>query len=269
VMTTKLSLMDVFQGRRSLLIALGISVIVFLTIEMIIFIAFAASSGEHSRIEVRDQSGKLIYNVAGTTLSHLNFSYFERKYGDLDNYDVEIKTMDKPFPARAWISASVGVPTVLILLVSYLVRVYLTLLQGETPINTGNYPVLKSTMHPFISWSLFLSRSSIFFLGTVIAGLSLVFWMVPNFFGELKDFGDATLHGGSWFPQTAAAFAAVFAVWVVYLRYRLSRRMMDYQFHLERQHLDFQLRQQHLPPDDARPIPFTECPASPPHEETA
>jgi hypothetical protein len=80
----------------------------------------------------------------------------------------------------------------------------------------------------------------------------------------LMDFGASTLHEGSWLPQTTAAFVAVFAVWVVFLRYRLSRKMMDYQFHLERQRLDHELRQRQLPPKDGSPMTVTECPASPP-----
>lgn len=239
----KLSLLDVFHGRKNTLIALGISVIVLLAVELMIFIAMAASSGEQSRIEVRDQSGKLIYNVAGTTLSHINFSYFERKYGDLDNYDVQVKTISKPFPIRAWISASIGVPLVLILLVSYLVRVYLTLLQGEEHPNKENYPALPGRAHPFIAWSLFLSSSSIFLMGAVIAGIALVFWVVPSFLGELVDFGAAALRENSWLVQGAAVFTAFFALWVVYLRYRLSRRMMDYQYRLEKQRLEQQFHQ--------------------------
>jgi hypothetical protein len=234
----KLGLLDVFHGRKNMVIALAVSVIVLLAIEMVIFIAMVASSGEQSRIEVRDKSGKLIYNVTGTTLSHMNFSYFERKYGDLDNYDVEVKTISKPFPVRAWISASIGVPLVLILLTSYLVKVYLILLQGEEHPNTGNYPAIQGRMHPFIAWSLFLSSSSIFFMGTIIAGIAVVFWMVPDVLGELADFSAATLMKNSRLLQGTAVFTACLALWVVYLRYRLSRRMMDYQYRLEKQRLD-------------------------------
>jgi hypothetical protein len=240
----KLNLFDVFQGRKSMLVALGLSVMVFLVLEMIIFAVLAAYCGEQSRIEVRDKSGKIIYDVAGTTLSHVNFSYFERKYGDLGNYEVEIKTINKPFPVRAWVSASVGIPMALILLISYLVKVYLTLLQGEEHQNKENYPAVVERMHPFVSWSLFLSGSSIFLTGAVIAGLALVFWMVPNFLGELVGFSAAALRDSGLLVGGAAVFCACFALWVVYLRYRLSRRLMDYQYRLEKQRLDQQFHGQ-------------------------
>jgi hypothetical protein len=246
----KLNLFDVFQGRKNMLVALGLSVVVFLVLEMIIFIVFAAYSGEQSRIEVRDKSGKILYDVAGTSLSHVNFSYFERKYGDLGNYEVEIKTVNKPFPVRAWVSASVGIPMALILLISYLVKVYLTLLQGEEHQNQENYPAIYERTHPFISWSLFLNSSSIFLTGAVIAGLALVFWMVPNVLGELVGFSAAAIRGSGSIAGGAAVFVACFALWVVYLRYRLSRRMMDYQYRLERQRLDQQSQgQAQLVPD--------------------
>jgi len=139
-MAAKVNLLDVFHGRKSMLMALGLSVIIFLLIELIIFTVFATTSGEQSRIEVRDKAGRKIYDVPGTTLSQINFSYFERKYGDLANYDVEVKTIHNPFPVRAWVSASIGVPMVLILLISYLVKVYLTLLQGGEQPGTENIP---------------------------------------------------------------------------------------------------------------------------------
>lgn len=240
----KLNLSDVFQGRKNMLVALGLSVAVLLVLEVFIFTMLVVSSGEQSRIQVRDRAGKLIYDVPGTTLSHINFSYFERKYGDLANYDVQVKTVDKPFPVRAWVSASVGIPLALMLLISYLVKIYLTLLQGEQPQNEGNMPALYEQRHPFIAWSLFVSSSSVFLTGAVIAGLALMFWMVPNFLGELVGFGAAAVRDGSPFIAGATVFVACFVLWVVYLRYRLSRRMMDYQYRLEKQRLDQQFHAQ-------------------------
>lgn len=251
----KLNLFDVFQGRKSMLFALGLSVLLLLVIEAVIVIVFALTAGEQSRIEVRDRSGKLVYDVAGTTLSHVNFSYFERKYGDLANYDVQVKTVRTPFPVRAWVSASVGIPITLILLVSYLVKVYLTLLQGGEPRNEGNLPAVLETMHPFVSWSLFVSQSSIFLLGAVIAGLALTFWMVPSLLGELAGAGAATLREGGPLVWGAAGVVACVILWMVYLRYRLSRRMMDYHYQLERRRLDHQFQAESRLPTDARPTP--------------
>jgi len=240
-MAAGINLLDVFHDKRSTLAALGISVIVFLLIELVIFGVFAATSGEQSRIEVRDKTGKKIYDVAGATLSHINFSYFERKYGDLANYDVEIRTIQKPFPVRAWISASVGVPMVLILLVSYLVKVYLTLLQGGESSSPTSVPALYEKAHPFISWSIFFSSSSIFFLGAVVAVTALLFWMVPDFLGEVAAVVASAVREGGKVFQGIAVFFGCLLVWVVYLRYRLSRRMMDHQFHLEQKRLEQQM----------------------------
>lgn len=238
----KLSLYDVFHGRKTMLGALGLSVVVFLVLEGIIFIVLFAQSGERSRIEVRDTSGKLIYDVAGNSLSHLNFSYFERKYGDLGNYDIQVKTTGTPFPVRAWVSASVGIPIALILLISYLVKVYLTLLRGEEKLHEANYPVLLQKTHPFVAWSLFVSGSSVFLMGAVAAGLALAFWMVPSFLGEVIGYGAAAVRENSPLLWGGAAFLACFVLWVVYLRYRLSRHMMDCQYSLEKQRLEQQVK---------------------------
>jgi hypothetical protein len=241
-MTPRVRLLDVFHGKKSMLMALALSVAAFLAVELVIFIVLAASSGEQSRIQVRDGKGKTIYDVAGSTLSQINFSYFERKYGDLANYDVEVKTISTPFPVRAWIAASVGVPIVLILLISYMVKVYLILLQGEERPNPENLPAIHEKLHPFISWSLFLSSSSIFWLGTAVAAMALVFWMLPNFLRELAAASAAVITQSSWLLPGGAVFLACVILWVVYLRYRLSRRMMDYHFHLESQRLEQQFQ---------------------------
>ncbi len=237
-MSKRLSLMDLFERKNSVLIALAISVVGFLCLEMVIYIASASSSGEYSRIEVKDKQGYVVYRTSGNTVSHIDRWYFERKHGNLENYDVEIKSVNKPFPVRAWVSASVGVPIVLILLISYLIRVYLTLLHGSEPERGEGFPVVYGQRHPFISWTMFLSSHSIFYLGAAIGFLALTFWMVPNFLSELVEGGMNVIKENKWFALTPFVLLAVIALWIAYLRYRLSKRMMDHQFYLEKYRLD-------------------------------
>lgn len=240
-MTGRLGLMDFFEKKSNILIALALSVIVLLGLEFLIFIALASYAGEQSRIEVKDRDGRIVYQTAGNKLDHLDRWYFERQYGNLDNYGVEVKTITKPFPVRAWVSASVGVPVVLILLISYLVKVYLNLLHDEKKETGQEYPVLYGRGYRLMSWANFLNSHSIFYLGVFIGFGALTFWMVPNFLADVVKFSINITRDNKWFILTPLVLLAAFAGWTVYLRYKLSKRMMDHQFSLEKYRLDREL----------------------------
>jgi hypothetical protein len=246
-MVKRHSLMDLFEKKSTVLIALASSVIFFLCLEMLIFIASASISGERSTVEVKDKQGSVVYRTPGNSIDNIDRWRFAKKFGSLDSYDVEIKTVNKPFPVRAWVSASVGVPIVLILLISYLVKVYMTLLHGNETESSEKYPVLYGKVHPFISWTMFLSSHSIFYLGFLIGLAALVFWMVPNFISDVVSTSVSIMYESKWLILGPVAFIAVFAIWVAYLRYRLSKRMMDYQYSLEKYRLERELQQNSLP----------------------
>jgi hypothetical protein len=238
------SFRELFDRKSTILVALGISVVFLVCLEMVIYIAAATSSGERSRVEVRDSQGRMIYSTAGSAISQIDRMSFEKKFGDLHNYEVAVTTVDKPFPVRAWVAASVGIPIVLILLISYLIKVYMVLLHGSEGPGKGGLPALDGKPHPFVFLANFISSHSLFYLGTFISLTALVFWMLPNFLAELVGLSINILRENKWFVLAPVIALSAFIVWVVYLRYRLARRMMDHQFTLERYRLDYEMRQQ-------------------------
>ncbi len=64
-------------------------------------------------------------------MGHLPRDYFERHHGSLVNYDVEVTTLRRPFPVSEWVVESIGIPVGLILLVSFLIKVYLSVRTGS------------------------------------------------------------------------------------------------------------------------------------------
>ena len=130
-MSQKLRLQDLFEGTRYQKIVLTISVVAFLILELLIYMASASQAGQKSRVIVLDTNGTKVYETVGTALTSYEKMVFENNFGPLANYQVRLESEAAPFPFRAWVSAAVGIPVGLILLVSFLVRVYLSLLYGE------------------------------------------------------------------------------------------------------------------------------------------
>jgi hypothetical protein len=249
------SLRELFDRKSTILVALGISVVFLVCLEMVIYIAAASSAGERSRVEVRDKQGQVIYSTPGSAVSQIDRMSFEREFGELHNYDVAVTTGDSPFPVRAWVAASVGIPIVLILLISYMIKVYMVLLHGSDGQGRGGLPSVGGKPHPFIFLANFISSHSIFYLGTFISLAALVFWMLPNFVAELIGLSINILRENKWFVLAPVIALTAFIVWVVYLRYRLARRMMDHQFTLERYRLDYEMRQQkQLAPEELQKL---------------
>ena len=224
-MSKKVGLMDLFEGRNSALIALIVGVIFLILLETLIFIASSSASGEWTIVEVKDKQGNVIHRAKGASMADIDRWHFERIYGHLGNYDVAVATVNRPFPVRAWVSASIGIPVVLILLISYLIKVYFTLLHGNGTRTGEGYPVAAfESRHPFISWAMFLSSHSIFYLGAFIGAAALIFWMVPSFIAGLVETSLNIMQENKWLILGPVVLLTVFAVWVVYLRYRLSKR---------------------------------------------
>jgi hypothetical protein len=240
-MPDKIRLLEVFEGKGSLKIVLGVSVLFFLVVELMIFIAVESSSGERSMVEVRNKQGQLVYKTPGSTLGHINQPHFERHYGSLDNYDIEVKTENYPFSVRDWISAAVGIPVALILLISFLVKVFLALVYGEDKPDMGIGASSDGRKQVFLSWSQLLNSFSIYYIGTFIVVIALLFWMLPNFLGDLVRFSISIMQDYKWLSIGAIIFLAFFMAWVVYLRYRLSKSMMENHLILEKHRLDRQL----------------------------
>jgi len=256
-MPTKLRLLDVFEGKGNLKIVLATSVFLFLAIELLIFIAASASSGDRSFVEVKNNSGQVVYRTPGNTVGHIHRPYFERHHGSLENYDVEVTTVHKPFPVREWVVASIGIPVGLILLVSFLIKVYLSLIYGEETAGEANSRLYEGRKQSLLSWSQLMSSVSVYTVGALILLLVLLLWLVPNFFWNLVSYSMTGIqeHKGIFFGVLIGL--ALFVSWIAFLRYKLSKKMMENQLTLEKYRIDkqFQLEAQvheQLPPQEER-----------------
>lgn len=241
-MPKKLHLQDIFEGNRLQKIVLIVSVLLFLVIELLIYMASASQAGLKSRIIVSDAQGNKVYQTTGSTLTSYEKLIFEKNFGPLTDYQLEIVTETHPFPFRAWFTAAVGIPVGLILLVSFLIKVYLTLLYSDEddakPLG-GSASALKEGR--FASLFQSFGQISIFHIGFAVLAAVLLLWMVPNLVEDVFKISAETIRDYKWFFVGLAVFVAFIITWVIYLRYRLSKQMLENQFNIERYRLEQQL----------------------------
>lgn len=234
-------LADLFEGKRSQKIVLTVAVLALLLLELLIYVAAAGQAGEKSRVIVTDHEGRKVYETTGGTLSSYERMVFESTFGPLEGYRLHVETEKRPFPFRAWLTAAVGIPMGLILLIAFAVKVFMTLLYGEDGGDPGERgPQGEATAGRFGSVLHAMHRVSVLHFGLLVVLGLILFWMVPNFIEDFGRVAAAFLVDHKWFLLATAGFAAFLIIWVIYLRYRLSRQMLDHQYRIEKLRIEHQ-----------------------------
>lgn len=240
-MSQKVRLLDVFEGKRHQKIVLTVCVLAFLLLELLIYLAAASEAGQKSRIIVSDSNGNKVYETAGTSLSSYEKLVFENNFGPLRDYRIQLHSESLPFPFRAWVSAAIGIPMALALLIAFVVRVYLTLLYGDetakaediagSPTGKKGVGAIFQSVHGI----------SVFHIGFLIVLAVLLFWVVPNFLQDFAQVSMTAISEYKWFFLGTATFLGLVTIWIIYLRYKLSRQMLDNQLDIEKFRLERQL----------------------------
>lgn len=231
----------VFEGKRHQKIVLVASVFLFLLLELLIYIAAAAQAGQKSRVIITDSNGAKVYETAGAVLTNYEKLVFENNFGPLSRYQLRVETESLAFPFRAWLSAAVGIPVGLILLVAFIVRAYLSLLYGDKTDEERKAAESASEKNVLGSLFLFFRNISIFHIGVLTLLAVLVLWMVPNFMRDFAKVSMAAIQEFRWFFAATAVFLALLVVWIIYLRYKLSKQMLENQFNIEKFKVETQL----------------------------
>lgn len=240
-MSHKLRLLDLFEGKRVHKVILLVTVLTFLVLELLIYLASASQAGEKSRVTIVDAEGRKVYETSGSTLTSYEKHVFESNHGPLRNYQIQVNSETHPFPFRAWMTAAIGIPVGMVLLVAFLVRAYLTLVYGEEREEGEDSGSSNPAKDRFGSVFSAFQRFSVFHVGFFVLLAVLVLWMVPNFLGDFVRISATALREYKWFFLGSAVFLGLLLAWVIYLRYRLSRQMLENQLHIEKYRLEQQL----------------------------
>ncbi|MBF0210882.1 MAG: hypothetical protein HQK68_08370 [Desulfamplus sp.] len=235
---------DLVKDHKILLI---IVVVGFFLIEIEIFAVAVMKSGRQSWMNVIDDSGEVIYQVKGSTLTNFNKYYFENTFGSIDDYQVKLVTEDVPFPFRGWFAAAIGIPVGLILLLAFILKSVMVMLYGKKSnqdyseaqkevyvegeqsgeeeikqVQFGTAEAVGSLMDQ-------ISRLNVFIIGFFIISGVMLYLVIPDMLTFLAKAGIETLLNFKWF--FIALFVGLFLLfaWFMYMKYQLARKSMDAQ----------------------------------------
>ncbi|MEM5787718.1 MAG: hypothetical protein AAGU11_10390 [Syntrophobacteraceae bacterium] len=245
-MAHNLRLLELFEGRKSPKKVLAISVILLLVLEIVIYLAVLGQSGLKSRIVITDSNGVKIYESAGAALTAYEKMVFESSHGPLRDFNTRVESELVPFPMRTWVLLAIGIPMGLILLVSFLVQVWLLLLNGGSKAEQeeGAAAADKNRLNSFLNAS---RHFSVLHVGFVIVLLMLTLWLVPSILGDVAKSCFVAVQEYQWFFLGVAVFAGGLLVWIIYLRYKLSRQMLQNQLEIEKYRVKKQILLAHDP----------------------
>ena len=247
-MTQKLKLSDIFEDKESHKSILKIAIVMLLSLEAIIYFVAAAHSGTDSWVDIYNTKNQKIFETKGKVLTSYEKLVFEKTYGPLSNYRVRVEARTTPFPFRAWLAVAVGVPIGFMLLLTYLVRAYLSFVGGVEEEHRNDAASLEDKSGRFGRWFGW-RRLSLFHFGFFILVCVLALWLVPDFVAGVTREAVSLIVKYKWFFLGVFVFFAFLLTWIIYLKYKMSERMMDRQMDLEK----FRVEKQLLLEQEARP----------------
>jgi hypothetical protein len=238
-MAQTLKLSDIFDDRESHKTILKIGLVMFLFMELIIYLVANAHSGTQSYVEVFNSKGNKVYETRGNVMTTYEKLVFQNTYGPLSDYNVQVQTRTIPFPFRAWLAVAVGAPIGFMLLLTYMVRAYLSFVSGEDEENANDSATLSSSGRAgqLFQWR----RLSVLHFGFFILICVLALWLVPNYVADIARGALALVVEYKWFFLGVFVFFSSLLVWIIYLKYKISEKMMDHQMDLEKFKVEKQL----------------------------
>ena len=217
------------------MVALGIFLL-----ELEIFAMAALRSGPQTRLQILDAKGNVLYAVKGNHLDDQAREQFEKTFGPLAGYQVNLVTHDRPFPFRAWFAAAVGLPVGVVLLFGFTVRVYEALFidRGKKEAAPHCQDVPTGRMDRLITR---ISRFNVFVLGALVLIFAVGLWAVPYMLVQLGRQSVDIITRYKWVVLGAMAVFLSLVIWIIYLRYRLAGKAIQSQAEVEKYRLELEI----------------------------
>ena len=226
-----INMSSLFRENKTLFIIIAIGIFL---IELEIFAIAAIKSGRKSWLEIRNNQGNVIHMTEGNNLSSFNKYYFEKTFGPLENYQVNLISKDEPFPFRAWFSAAIGIPVGAVQLFAFISRAVGYLFYGQSGLSaeSADRPTEYETRLEKIMGTV--GRLNIFAIGFMILAGVLSYWVVPNFIVYIGSLGIEAVIRFKWFFLALALIFFGIIIWIIFLRYLLAKRTIDTKMEVEK-----------------------------------
>lgn len=229
-----------FQENKTLFIILAVGLFL---VELEIFALASMSSGRQSVVQVLDQQSNVIYEVKSAKLDSRDKAEFEKTFGPLSNYRVNVVSKQRPFPFRAWFAAAAGLPVGAMLLFGFFVRAYEALFfRREDSINKADSG--SSADPPTDRLDRIVSRVSrlnIFAIGGFVLLFALGLWAVPQILAEFGRHGVDIIIRYKWVALSIVGILLGLVVWIIFLRYLLARKAIETQADVEKYRLQLEM----------------------------
>lgn len=218
-----------------------IVVIGLFLLELEIFALAIMQTGKQSVLQVVDSQGNVIHESSGNNLSDFNRPNFEKVFGSLDNYTLQLNNQNVPFPFRAWFVAAICIPIGAMMLFAFVVKAYLVIFHGDkVPDNnpglvdeTVTETKLESTLNR-------IGRMNIFNIGFLVFIGGISYWIIPNMFTYLGHIGFDFFVQYEWFFFVLLAVAVCVCLWIIYLRYLLAKKSIQSQTDLQKHRISLE-----------------------------
>ncbi len=213
------------------------AIIFLIIVELTIYTIAASMSGTEYRVIIQDREGHVLYETPGKHLTRYEELSFQNRYGPVENYIVRVVSQERPFPFRAWLAASIGIPIGAILMLAFLVRGYLAIFERKTG-NKLTDEETEAALSPKLFLHKYVASLSLFHVGVVVLVLLIALWIIPNALSEITGKVVSFFERHPFFSAAVFIFVAGVILWTIYLRYRLSQETVRYQFELARMRLE-------------------------------
>ncbi len=237
-----------FQENKTLFIILAVGLFL---VELEIFALASMSSGRHSYVQVLDQQSNVIYEVKSAKLNSREKAAFEKTFGPLSNYRVNVVTKQRPFPFRPWFAATAGLPIGAVLLFGFFVKAYEALFfskEDHLP-KSESSPAQDASTDRLDRIINRVGRMNIFAIGGFVLLFAMGLWAVPHLLSEFGRHGVAVIVRYKWVALGIVGVFLGLVVWIIFLRYLLARKAIETQADVEKYRLQLELmgNQQHRP----------------------
>lgn len=237
-----------FQENKTLFIILAVGLFL---VELEIFALASMTSGRHSYVQVLDQHANVIYEVKSAKLNSRERAEFEKTFGPLSNYQVNVVTKRHPFPFRPWFAAAVGLPIGAVLLFSFFVKAYEALFftKEDRLAKPGSSRTQAPSQNPSMDRLDRIinrvGRMNIFAIGGFVLLFAIGLWAVPHLLSEFGLHGVAIITRYKWVALGIAGVFLGLVVWIIFLRYLLARKAIETQADVEKYRLQLELMGSH------------------------
>jgi len=213
-------------------------------LELEIFALALMHSGKKSVLQVTDLQGQVIHESSGNNLSDFNRPNFEKVFGSLDNYTLQLNKHDVPFPFRAWFVAAVCIPIGAMMLFAFVVKGYLVIFHGEKvekpadqDAGTGNDPLSETKLESTLDR---IGRMNIFNIGFLVFIGVISYWIIPNVFTYLGHIGFDFFVQYEWVFFVLLGIIVFVCLWIIYLRYLLAKKSIQSQTELQKHRISLE-----------------------------